>query len=270
MELLLSGNQVDWTSVGLMTAIIIVSVLLGAAFIFAFIARIMIWTTYRKFNKIANSEGLTAIEAAEKFKNIVGVNDVNVQQCSWWRALLSTGGAMGFGNNYSIYKKTIFLRKNIINKTSLTAVGVGTQKVGLALQDKEGNKMYQFTARAKPIVFFAPVLFLPLAFLGVLIDLFVLNGLGVFTILFTGLGLVYYVVSFLVLLFTIKTEKHANATALKLMNDNNFLTEEERKNIAKLYNTYILAYVADFIVALLEIILKLLKLLLKMQQKAKR
>ena len=270
MNLLLSSSGIDLGSFGLQIAIIVVSVLLGIGIIYAFITRISIWVTYHKYNKIANSEGLTAEEAAVKFKDLLGMQDVQVKKCSFWRAMLSTGGAMGFGNNYSIYKKTIFLRKNILNKTSLTAVGLGTQKVGLALQDKEGNKTYQFTARVKPFVFFAPSLVLPLIIIGLLLDLLVFNTIGISTIIFGGLGLLFYFLSFIIILFTIKVEKRANKTAIKLMEENNFLTAEERVHIQKLYNAYIRAYIADFIIALLELILNILKVLQKLQKIQKK
>ncbi len=253
----------ETTDLILTIVIIVLGILLGAAMLFAFITRIIIWTTYIKFNRIANSENLTAQEAARKFADMVGLQEIPVKKCSWWRAMMSTGGALGFGNNYSIYKKTIFLRRNILNKNSITAVGIGTQKVGLALQDKEGSKLYRFTAYTKPFVLFAPVLFIPLVVLGVVIDLVTFQGIGIGTVICSLAGFAYYLLSFLVILFTIKVEKRANATALRLMEENNFLTEEERGYIKKIYNTYILAYIADFIIALLEVIIKLLKAIQK-------
>ena len=266
MSLLLS-TAVDFSDIALVIALAVVGGLLAAAGIFAFVTRIIIWVTYIKYNRIANSEGLTAEEAANKFKDLVGLESVDVKQCSWWRALLSTGGALGFGNNYSIYKKAIFLRRNIINKKSITAVGVATQKVGLALQDKENNKTYQFTARVKPFVLFAPVMFVPFIVIGVLLDFWLFDSITWLTLIFAGIAVLYYFLAFVVILFTVKVEKKANKTALKLMEENNFLTAEERGYIQKLYNTYILAYIADFIVALLEFIRVILKALTKIKKK---
>lgn len=264
---LLSGFSFEFgDNAVLFVLLIIVGVLLGLAGIFAFVTRIVVWTTYVKYNRIQNSEGLTAREAAEKFADVVGLKELPVEKCSWWRALLSTGGAMGFGNNYSIYKKTIFLRRNIIDKKSITAVGVSTQKVGLALQDKEGSKLYKFTAYLKPIVFFAPVMFIPLVIVGVFLDIMLFEALGLFTMLLGSLGFLYFVLSFLIILFTIKVESRANKKALQLMKDNNFLTEEERGYIQKLYKAYMMAYIADFIIALLELVKVILKTLAKMKK----
>lgn len=268
-QLLSPFENLTGVDAALLVALFVVGALLVAATLFAFITRIIVWSTYSKYNKIMNSENLTAKEAAEKFRDLVGISQVSVQQCSWWRALFSLGGALGFGNNYSIYKKTIFLRKNIIDKASITAVGVATQKVGLALQDKEGSKLYRFTARVKPFVLFAPAAFIPLVLIGVLVDVATIGSVGITAIITTLAGAAYFILSFLVILFTIKVEKKANATALKLMEENNFLNETERGYIKEIYNAYILAYIADFIIALLEVIKMILKLLLKVSKNRK-
>ncbi len=272
MHLLLSGIEFTGSSVeaALIIALIVVGVLLVAALIFATITRIIVWSTYRRYNKVQNSEGLTAKEAAEKFRDLVEIEGVDVQQTTWWRALLSLGGALGFGNNYSIYKKVIFLRRNIIDKSSITAVGVSTQKVGLALQDKEGNKLYRFTARMKPFVFFAPVLFLPISIIGVVIDLLLFNTLGLTSIISVLAAFAFNIMAFLVILFTIKVEKKANKTALELMEKNDFLTEVERDQIKELYRAYILTYTADFIIATLKLISVILKYALKAAKGLKR
>lgn len=269
LQLLNPLNSLTGVDAVLMVALIIVGALLVAASLFAFITRIIVWSTYRKYNKINNSENLTAKDAAEKFKGMVGLDNVGVQQCSWWRAMFSLGGALGFGNNYSIYKKTIFLRKNIIDKPTITAVGIATQKVGLALQDKEGIKLYRFTARVKPFVLFAPMAFVPLVLIGVAVDFLTVGSVGLTAIITTLVAAAYFILAFLVILFTIKVEKKANNTALKLMEENNFLNETERGYIKEIYNAYILAYVADFIIALLEVIKMILKLLLKLAKSKK-
>lgn len=251
-------------------ALMIIGVLLLVLALFAIVARIRVWVIYLKYNKVKNSEGLTAKESAEKFKNIVGLQNVKVEQCSWWRALFSLGGPLGFGNNYSIYKKTIFLRKNIIDKPSITAVGIATQKVGLALQDKEGNKLYRFTARVKPFLFLAPVLVLPVIIIGVIIDFITIQKFGYATIISSfSSGLVYFL-TFLIILFTIKVEKKANKQALELMEKENFLTPEERKLVKKIYDAYILLFIAEFVIALFELIRYILKVLRVVNVKAKK
>lgn len=269
IKLLASNNPMPIDSLDLVLMILlgVFGIILLAALIFATITRIRIFATYRKLNKIMNSEGLTGKEATRKFLDMVELESVGVEKCSWWRALFSLGGAMGFGNNYSIYKKTIFLRRNIVDKKSLTAVGIGTQKVGLAMLDKRGDKQYRFTARIKPFLFFAPVAFLPLIIIGTILDVLIFKSVGIMTVVFTLIGLAYYILAFLILLFTIKTEKRANKISIGLMEETNFLTPEERENIKTLYNTYILAYIADFIVALLKLITSILKFILKASSK---
>ena len=54
------------------------------------------------------------------------------------------------------------------------------------------------------------------------------------------------------------------------MNDNNFLTDEERAMVKKLYNAYLMGYIADFVISALYLIMKILQLLLKATQLSKK
>lgn len=271
-SLLLSAVSIDSMELGLIIAMIVVGVLLGLAFIWSFITRIVVMITYAKYNKIANSAGITAREAAEAFLKACGIENVPVQKCSFWRAILFVGGTgFGLGNSYSIYRKIIFLRKNIIDKNSITAVAIATQKVGLAYQHKIGDKKYAFTARLKPFLLFAPYGLIPLSLFGLALDLFVFKTGGlVYALIFAFIGAALFLLSFLVTLITISVEKRANKDAIQLMEQNNFLTEDERHMVKKLYNAYMMGYIADFVISALYLILKLLQLLFKFSQLNKK
>ncbi len=272
-SLLLNAITIDDpTQFGLVIAMIVVGVLIGIALIWSFITRIIVMVTYSKYNKIANSAGYTAREAAYNFLVACGVEDVKVEQCSFWRAFLFVGGTgFGLGNSYSIYKKIIFLRKGIIDKNSVTAVAIATQKVGLAYQHKTGDKKYIFTARLKPFLLFAPYGLIPLSLLGLVLDMFVFKTGGfVYSIIFAFIGAVLFLLSFLVTFFTISIEKRANNDAIQLMEQNNFLTAEERVMVKKLYNAYMMGYIADFVISTLYLIMKILQILAKISKFTKK
>lgn len=271
-SLLLNALPASDVELWLIIAIIAVGILIGIALIWSVITRIVVMATYARYNKIANSAGYTAREAAEKFLVACGVENVRVERCSFWRAILFAGGTgFGLGNSYSIYKKIIFLRKGIIDKNSVTAIAIATQKVGLAYQHKTGDKKYAFVARLKPFLLFAPYGLIPLSLIGLALDLFVFKTGGfVYSIIFTLIGGALFLLSFFVTLFTISVEKRANQDALQMMDQNNFLTEEERVMVKKLYRAYMMGYIADFVISALYLVIKLLQLVLKLTQLSKR
>lgn len=266
LETGLNADQI--VIVALYILLAIVGIAIFVASIWCGILKFKVWLIYKKYNKLANSANLTGQEVAEKFLQINDLSNVPVKKCSWWRAIFGIGGIMGYGNNYSIYKKTIFLRKNIINKNSITAAGIATQKVGLAMLDKVGDKEYQTEARLKPWVPFFPMLFIPFVLIGVVIDVVTMlnNGgiyMGIGTLISTAIAFVFEIVGFFIMLYTIKSEKKANEMALKSMDEHNFLTTEERGYIKQIYSAYISGFIAEFVVEILKVIYDILKLVIK-------
>ena len=246
---------------GIFLAIIIVSVLIGIVAVVSIVARLIIFFTYFRNNRRKNSIGLTGKEAARKLLDEAQLQEVEVVKANWLVALI-------FGNSYRGRKKEIRLRRGIINKKSITSVGLACQKVGLALQDKEGDKKFRFKDRMEFITMFAPASFVPIVVVGLLVDIFAFKFTGWVTLIFLLIATIYFLLSFIVLLYTIPVEKKACKKALEIMEQTNFLNEEERGYINGLYKAYILAYICDFILALLYIIKMILKILFKMTKKS--
>lgn len=264
-KIFLASSAIDTLGLSLIIIMGVVALLIVIALIWSAITRIVVMATYLKYNKIANSEDLTAREAAEKFLSVCDIENVEVKKCGFWRSILFIGGrGFGFGNSYSIYKKSVYLRKNIIDKNSVTAAAIATQKVGLAYQDKIGDKKFTFVARLKPILLFSPYALIPLSLLGLALDVFVFKTGGLaWTIAFSLIGSILFLLSLILTFYTITVEKRANDQALAMMEENDFLTEEERVQVKKIYNAYLKGYIADFVINLLYLILKILQLVAK-------
>ena len=118
---------------GIELALVVVSILLGIAIVVALIAQIAIIIGYIKGNRMQNSLGLTGGDFARRLLDQNGMPEVQVKKCTFLRMLL-------FGNHYSISKRTVYLRKRTIDKTSVTSVAIAAQKVALAEQHRDGNK----------------------------------------------------------------------------------------------------------------------------------
>lgn len=230
----------------------IIGGVVAIAALFAFIARIVLFIKYHSYNKQETEKGWTAYAATRAMLDASGLQDVEVKQCGFFRALI-------WGNSYSVRKKTIFLRKGIINKRSMTAVGVGLQKVGLAIMDKQGDKKLKARSVLLPLSYISPILFLPTVAIGFLID-FLVGFTGIIAAIFAGVGVAIYLIAFVYMLLNIPVEKKANNIALNILEQSQLLSPKEIGKVESLFKSYIWVYVIDFIVALLELIRDILKL----------
>lgn len=237
---------------GLEIAYIVVGILLGIAVVVALIAQLVVIVGYWRGNRTQNSLGISGGEFARKLLDEKGLQDVQVKRCTLLRTLL-------FGNHYSIARKTVFLRIMTINKTSVTSVAIAAQKVALAEQHRDGNKKMIVRGRLQGIGVFAPSLFLPLVIVGILMDLFVFENLFM-TLIVLILGILFIVFAFVVTILNIPVEKSAMNRASEMLGG--YLTAEEMTMVKKVYRSYMIEYVMQFIVALLRIIQLILKAIL--------
>lgn len=253
-SLLLSNSGATWLTV----AYIIVAVLIIIVSLATFITRIAVFAKYNKFNSVESSVGHTAFSTARNLLDVNGLSEVEVKPLTFFKSMF-------YGNHYDAKTKTIYLRQNIINSTSLTAVGLASQKVGHAIQDKEGGSLFNFRSKIAPFVVFAPVLFLPITIIGFILDTLYSIG-GTFAIISVILGLVLYLLAFTFTLFTIPVESRANKLAVELLEKTKILNTTEIYAVKDLFSSYIVAYVMEFLSSLLQLIKTFLQILIKISR----
>ena len=246
---------------GLAIAYIIVSILIVIMAIAAFVMRIMIFINYFSSNRVKTSNGQSCVDVARSALDKAGLGHIQIKKANIFRAFV-------FGNCYSITKKTIFLRRSIMNKDSLTAVGVALQKVGVARLCEGDSKMAKTRNYMQIVGLFGPILFLPVILIGMVIDLVLFQSFGVASIISIVIGIIILSAGFIVTLLNIPVEKKANKLALQTIDETSICTAEERKVIAKVLNTYIIAYICDFIVAVLRIVQLILEIVMNSQIKS--
>ena len=160
------------------------------------------------------------------------------------------------------------LRRWTKDKTSLTSLAMGAEKSALAIMDKNGDPDMKQRVVLTPLIYFGPFAFVPLIIVGVLIDIFVFNFTGVVSIISAGLGLVFYVLSFIFSIKILKTEVKAQKIACDIMLQNGLATPEEVEDMKKLYKLYNIQYINDLILEFLQMILKMLELIARIQGKS--
>lgn len=237
---------------GLQIAIIIVGVLISAVAAVSLTVSVWLSVRYAKFNKIDNSVGLTGEETARKI-----LDDNDLQHIK-----VKVTGSILFGNSYSHFFKKVRLRRRTRHKTSLTALGLGAQKACLAILDKEGDPDMKKQIRLYPIITFGPFTFVPLITVGALLDYFVFNQSGICLYVLGGLGLLFYIYAIVLSVSTLKTERKAQERAYVILRENNMATEEELADLKTLFHLYNVQYINDIIMAGLELIYTVLRLIL--------
>ena len=249
----------DDLSLALNIAIIIVAILIVIIGIWGAFLQLSIFFRYQRNNRKHIGNGRTAKVVAEEMLGNLGYTDIQVARASYfWLIFFSR-----WGNRYSPRRKKIFLYRNILNKDTVTAVALATQKVGLVIQHKNREPRMMFRAKWELWTRLAPNLFLPIVTIGVIIDL-LLNGgnvtgaFGVVTLVFVGIAIVWTIIAMYCLFLIIPTERRAGQLALDIIKQNNLLPAEHINAVEAMYATYVKRYIADFVLAILQLVLDIL------------
>ncbi|MGN1094445.1 MAG: zinc metallopeptidase [Candidatus Neoclostridium sp.] len=245
----MADGMLDGVSEGVVIAMSVVVGLLVLASLFALVVSVYLWIKYVKYNKVKNECGKTGEQIAREILDKNGLEKIKV----------SKTGSIMFGNSYSHYFKKVRLRRLTWKKDSLTSLAMAAQKSALAVLDKEGDKDMKMRVRLTPLIYFGPIAFVPMVIAGILLD--ILLSSGVFGIVFTLLGLAFYVLSFVMSVLVLKTEKKAQKRAYEIMEEQGLATEKELESCKDLFRLYNIEYINDMIIALLELVYRVLQLL---------
>ena len=218
---------------------------------------ISIWLAikYVRYNRKMNSRGISGADAARQILDKNGLERIKV----------SVVGSLLFGNSYSHYFKKVRIRRLTNKKPSITSLAIGAQKASLAILDKEGDKDMKTRIILTPLMFFGPLAFIPLVIIGVIIDIIFFNFAGIVTMIFVGLGLLIYVISFVLSIMVLKTEVKAQKRACEILKQDDMATEEEIGMMQELFKLYNIQYVNDIILEFLQMLLKILQFAAKIQ-----
>ena len=249
----MADGTLDGVSEGVIIAMSVVIGLLIIASIFAFGISIYLSISYVRYNKKQNSCGKTGEQIARKILDRHELGHIKV----------SKTGSIMFGNSYSHYFKKVRLRRLTWQKRSVTSLAMAAQKSALAVLDKENDAEMRTRVRLTPLIYFGPIAFVPMVVIGVLLD--VLLSTGFCGILFTVLGLGFYLLSFVMSILVLKTEKKAQKRAYEIMKEEGLATEEELESCKKLFRLYNIEYINDMVIALLELIYRVLQIIAYVQ-----
>lgn len=234
----------------------VISFLLVIVSIYALIVEIYLAIKYHKYNRKQNSIDLNGKDIARKILDDNGLQNIKVK----------SSGSLLFGNSYSHYFKKVRLRRLTWKKNTISSLAMASQKSCLAILDKENDPDMKTRVRLTPLIYCGPLFFIPLIIIGAILDILVLkSNTGTMTIIFSLIGLLFYLLSFIMSLKVLKTEKKAQEKAYELLKKENMVTEEELDMLKDLFKLYNIEYVNNMIISLLELIYRVLQVIAYIQ-----
>lgn len=229
----------------------IILILIAVVSIFALIVQIYLAIKYAKYNRKKNSLDMNGADIARKILDDNDLKNIKVK----------SSGSILFGNSYSHFFKKVRLRRLTWKKNSVSSLAMASQKSCLAILDKENDPDMKTRIRLTPFIYAGPMLFIPLILIGVLIDIFLIKSTSAtFTICLSVIGLLIYLISFVMSIKILKTEVKAQEKAYELLKANNMATDEELVMLKKLFKLYNIEYINNMIISLLELIYRVLQI----------
>ena len=250
------GTNTDGVSNVVLLTMGIVVVLIAILSLFAIGVSVYLAISYIKYNRTKNSIEKTGEEVARKVLDNNGLQHIRV----------SKNGSLLFGNSYSHFFKKVRLRRFTWKKKSISSLAMATQKSSLAILDKEGDADMKLRISMTPFIYFGPIAFIPIVLIGVILDILIFNSSGILTVILSIIGLFFYIVSFVMSVMVLKTEKKAQKKAVEIMKNEGLATEKEIEMVKNLFRLYNIEYINDMILALLELIYRVLQIVADVQK----
>ena len=199
-------------------------------------AQFKVNSTYAKYSRVSSRRGMTAAQAARRLLDENGLSEVRIERI---------GGRLS--DHYDPRAKVLRLSDDVMNSTSVAALGVAAHEAGHAVQDATNYRPLMLRSALVPVVSLGSNLAIPLFLLGLIFTWEPLVNVGI--ILF-GLVVVFSLV-------TLPVEFNASRRALATLESGAMLDSDELRGAKAVLSAAALTYVASA----LQSILNLLRLL---------
>ncbi len=192
-------------------------------------AQFKVKSAFSKYSQVQTIRKISGKEAAALLLRSNSISDVSIQR---------VGGSLS--DHYDPSHKVLRLSDPVYDKTSIAAVGVAAHETGHAIQDKEKYAPLVLRSTLVPVANIGSSAGPYLALAGIIFRMNLLLNIGI--ILFACAVLFYLV--------TLPVEIDASRRALKVLEHNAVLSQEELKGAKKVLSAAALTYVASALTAM--------------------
>ncbi len=201
--------------------------------IITLIAQIFVSSSYSKYKKIKNKNGLTGFEVARKILDENGLENIHIVEIKG-----------NLTDHYDPSRKVVRLSTEIFNGSSIASTSVAAHECGHAIQDKDNYNFMRIRSKLVPIVNLSSKLGYLAIFIGFIFSLF---DLAIF-------GIVLLLAMLLFELVTLPVEFDASKRAGVFLKEYNLATEDESKGVKKMLGAAAMTYVAGVLASALQIL----------------
>ena len=192
-------------------------------------AQFKVKSAFSKYSQVQTMRKISGKEAAALLLRSNSISNVSIQR---------VGGSLS--DHYDPSHKVLRLSEPVYDKTSIAAVGVAAHEIGHAIQDKEKYAPLVLRSTLVPVANIGSSAGPYLALAGIIFRMNLLLNIGI--ILFACAVLFYLV--------TLPVEIDASRRALKVLEHNAVLSQEELKGAKKVLSAAALTYVASALTAM--------------------
>ncbi len=217
---------------------VIVAAVIVIVSVFALMAAIWLSISYAKDHHRKNTAGMTGRDVARRVLDDHDLTKIKVAASS----------SVLLGNSYSHLFRKLRLRRRLWGSDSVAALAAAVRTACLAILSAQGDADMKSRRRATPLICLGAWALVPLILAGVVLDLAVPFAKGWWMMGFTVLALVLYLVSLVLALRALRTEKKAQTMALDLL-AGGLASDEELDRCKKLYRLHTAEYVNDLVLA---------------------
>ena len=211
-------------------------ILILPAMILAMWAQSQVRGNYAKYSRVYSKKGMTGEQVAKELLSQNGIKDVNVEKI-----------AGELTDHYDPRSKTIRLSEGIFNSTSVAALSVAAHETGHAVQHDVRYAPLSLRSAILPVATIGSNAGMWLFMIGIMLAAFAGNPFGD-QIMLVGIILFSCAVAFQII--TLPVEFNASTRAIAMLEENNFLDEDEIKPAKAVLNAAALTYVAAAAVAI--------------------
>ena len=204
-------------------------------FILSLICSASVKSSFSKYSKVQNSRRMTGAQAAQAVLTANGVTGVRIEP--------TTGNLT---DHFDPGTNVIRLSESVYNSTSVAAVGVACHEAGHACQHAEGYFPNKLRSAIVPVanigsrlswIFLVVGMLLPVQYRFVVI-----------------IGIIMFSASVLFTLITLPVEFNASSRALKTIQSNGLLNQEEYPGAKKVLSAAAMTYVASAVTSIMQLL----------------
>ena len=216
------------------------------ALIFSLWAQFRVNSTFKKYAKVRNRQGLTGADVARRVLDANGLHHVTIQHIHGHLT-----------DHYDPRANVIRLSDSVYASTGIAALGVAAHEAGHAVQHAVGYAPIKLRTAIIPLTRFGSFMAMPLFIIGMLFSGAYYLGNDIGSILMMT-GILFFSFSALFQLVTLPTEFNASARAMKALDNGGILASDElpaaRATLTAAAMTYVAA-LATSLASLLRLIL---------------